>query len=677
LKVVIRYFFLLSVVFIASCKPLPFKVHDGKTAMDLKLYNQSIDFQIKEFHEEKDPIKQEEKAFSIAEAYRQFHDLANAEKWYRQSIDLKGGEKSLFNLGLVLKEQEKYEDAMKVFEQYQRMANNGFEGRKQEYQCKEAMEWKKAFSKIQVHGVDALNTPQNEYGLIPFKQGQFVFSSSRDEATGTNRDGWTGEKFTDIFITDKKNGQFTSPVNFGSPVNTPAHESSPTFSKDFKEMYFIRCKEDQQKSDQYCHLYYSAFNSEHWDEPVKVDIFPDSVNVYDPYLSKDGKLLLFASDAPGGFGSTDIYMVNKVDTGWSSPQNLGGSINTPGSERFPWLDEHGNLYYSSNGLPGMGGLDIYKAVKTKTGYKEPTNLRAPINSGGDDYAYRIDKYKPRDSNDTILYAGYFSSNRAGGKGGDDIYRFEEKWINFFVLRGKVVEKNYEKPDDPESNVLGLKNLPKARVDLKIDGDKIIATTTSDSLGNFVFRLNAETEYKVTASKGGGYFTKSDFTSTVGKRNQDSTIITLHMQIELEKVFPQKMMVIPNIYYDYDKATLRPESKLVLDSILIFFKENPDLTVELGSHTDSRGSDEYNNKLSQARAQSAVDYLVEKGIPRDRLVAKGYGKTMLLNNCTTGAPCSEEEHQKNRRTTFRIVSAKLNLESIQPEEIKVVPKPEDK
>jgi outer membrane protein OmpA-like peptidoglycan-associated protein len=137
-----------------------------------------------------------------------------------------------------------------------------------------------------------------------------------------------------------------------------------------------------------------------------------------------------------------------------------------------------------------------------------------------------------------------------------------------------------------------------------------------------------------------------------------------------------MIVIPNIYYDYDKATLRPESKLVLDSILIFFKENPDLTVELGSHTDSRGSDEYNNKLSQARAQSAVDYLVEKGIPNDRLVAKGYGKTMLLNNCTTGAPCSEEEHQKNRRTTFRIVSAKLNLESIQPEEIKVVPKPPD-
>ncbi len=677
LKVDVRYIVLCVLVAVASCKPLPFKVHDGKTATELKLYNQSIEFLIKEFHEEKDPIKQEAKAFSIAEAYRKFNDLPNAEKWYKQSLDLKGGEKSMFNLGLMLKQQEKYEEAIKIFEQYQRVAGSGFEGRKQEYQSKDALEWKKAFSKVQVINLETLNTAQNDYGLTPYKQGQFVLSSSRDEATGATRDGWTGEKFTDIFTTERKDAKFSAPVGFGAPINTNGHESSPTFSKDFKEMYFIRCKDDQQKSDQYCHLYYSAFNNEHWDEPVKVEIFPDSINVYDPYLSKDGKLLFVAADAPGGFGATDLYMFNRVDTGWGAPQNLGGNINTPGSERFPWLDEHGNLFYSSNGLPGMGGLDIFKAVKTKTGYKEPTNLKAPINSGGDDYAFRIDKYKPRDAGDTVLYSGYFSSNRAGGKGGDDIYRFEEKWINIFVLRGTIVEKNYEKADDPDSKVLGLKPLSKARVDLKNNEDKIIATYTSDSIGRFVFRLNAETDYKVTAGKGGGYFAKSDFTSTKGKRHQDSTVITLHMQIELEKVFPTKLMVIPNIYYDYDKATLRPESKLVLDSILIFFHENPDLTVELGSHTDSRGSDVYNNKLSQERAQSAVDYLVEKGIPKERLIAKGYGKTMLLNNCTTGAPCSEEEHQKNRRTTFRIVSAKLNLESIQPEDIKVVPKPDEK
>jgi outer membrane protein OmpA-like peptidoglycan-associated protein len=322
----------------------------------------------------------------------------------------------------------------------------------------------------------------------------------------------------------------------------------------------------------------------------------------------------------------------------------------------------------------MGGLDIFKASKTKTGFKDPVNIRAPINSGYDDFAFRIDKYKPANEDDTVLLSGYLSSSRPGGKGGDDIYRFEEKWINIFVLRGKVVEKNFENPKDPKSTVLGLKNLPRAKVELKTAGGDVISATSSDTLGNFLFKLNAETDYKLTAIKN-GYFSNNGFTSTKGKRNQDSTLINLYLQIELEKIFESVLLVIPNIYYDYDKATLRPESKLVLDSIMIFFKENPDLTIELGSHTDSRGSDAYNLKLSQARAQSAVDYLVEKGIPKDRLIAKGYGETMLVNKCSNGVECTEEEHQKNRRTTFRVASAKLNLESIEPEDIKVVPKPD--
>ncbi|HWB61908.1 MAG TPA: OmpA family protein [Chitinophagales bacterium] len=671
-----RFLVLVAVIFVASCKTVPFKVNDGPTAVNLKLYNQSIDFLLKEFGAERDPDKKAEKAFTIAESYRQFHDLASAEKWYQQSVDLKMTDKALFQLGMAQKGQEKYAEAMKTFAEYQKVAGTGFEGRQQELQCQQALLWKKDFSKIEIINLQPLNTPANDYALIPFKQNQFVLSSSRDEATGANRDGWTGEKFTDLFITDKTGKIFSTPVNMGPPICTPAHESSAAFSKDGKEIYFIRCQDDQQKSNQYCHLYYSAFNNNHWEEPVKLDFFPDTANVYDPYLSSDGKVLLVASDVPGGFGATDIYIINKVDTGWGMPQNLGGRINTPGSERFPWLDVKGHLFFSSDGLPGMGGLDIFKSLKFKTGYKDPENLKAPINSGADDYAFRIDKYKPDNSDDTVLYAGYFSSNRPGGKGGDDIYRFEEKWLNIFVLRGKIVEKNYEKPDDPDSKVLGMKYLGKARVDLKTPDDKIIASVLSDSLGNFAFRLSSESDYKVSAIKNGYFSNTSSIISTKGKRNQDSTIITLYTQLELEKIFPQKMIVIPNIYYDYDKATLRPESKLVLDSILVFFKDNPDLTIEIGSHTDSRGSDSYNLKLSQARAQSVVDYLVDKGIPKERLIAKGYGETMLVNNCGNGVPCTEEEHQKNRRTTFKVISAKLNLESVQPEDIRVVPKPEE-
>lgn len=319
----------------------------------------------------------------------------------------------------------------------------------------------------------------------------------------------------------------------------------------------------------------------------------------------------------------------------------------------------------------MGGLDVFKTTRTKNGYKDPVNLKWPTNSGADDYAYRIDKYKPANGEDTVLFAAYVSSNRAGGKGGDDIYKIEEKWINLFVLRGKVVEKNYADPANPESQVLGLKPLPKARVELKTPDDKVIATTASDTGGNFVFKLDAETAYKVTAGKN-DYFSNNAFTTTKGLRNQDSSIIRVYVQIELEKIFPEKMLVIPNIYYDYDKATLRPESKLVLDSITIFFKENPDLKIELGSHTDSRGSDAYNLKLSQARAQSAVDYLISKGVPAETLQAKGYGETKLVNNCGNNIKCSEEEHQKNRRTTFRVVSSKMNIESVEPSNIIVDP-----
>ena len=671
MKAITKYFALLF-LFIAGCKTVPFQIKDGKTAREFLVYNQSVEFLLKEYNAERDPIKQQQKAFQLAESYKQFNDYANAEKWYKQSIDLNGGEKSLLQLGLMQKQQEKYEEAYKTFDEYQRISSGGFEGRRQANQCKDAIDWKKSFTKIQLTNLSSLNTPSSDYGLEPFKNNQYVLTSSRDEAMGTEHDGWTGEKFTDLFVAEKTGAGFSSPVAFPATLNSAAHESSVTFSKDCKEIYFVRCKAEPQKENQFCHLYYSALNNEHWSEPVKMDLFPDSVNVYDPYLSKDGKILLAAADGIG-FGATDIFLFTKADSGWNAPQNLGGSINTPYSERFPWLDERGNLYFSSNGLPGMGGLDIFRASHAKNGFKEPFNLKNPINSGADDFAYRIEKYKPLNTDDTVLFAGYLSSNRKGGKGSDDIYRFEEKWKNFFVLKGTAYENIYENPTDGDSKIKGLKPLSRVKIELKKSDGTLVGTTSSDTVGRFQFRIEGETEYKYLASKS-GYFSASNSVASLHK-NQDSTLISAYTEVTLGKIFPQKMLVIPNIYYDYDKATLRPESKLVLDSIMIFFKENPDLTIELGSHTDSRGSDAYNLKLSQARAQSAVDYLISKGIPTERLLAKGYGETKLVNSCGNNSKCTEEDHQKNRRTTFRVASEKLNLESIEPENILIDPKKE--
>ncbi|MBK8657848.1 MAG: OmpA family protein [Bacteroidetes bacterium] len=660
---------LFGLLLIASCKTSRFEVKDGKTARELLLYNQSVDFLLKEFSNARDLSAQQRTALQLGDSYRKFADYANAEKWYKLAVDLNTGEIALFNLGLMQKQQEKYEEAARTFDQYQKLSGTSFEGRKQLKECRDAVEWKKAFTKLQVRNLTNINSPESDYALSLYKNGAFVFSSSRAASTGDLKDGWTGEKFTDIWLS---NSESEAPQNFGTPVNSAAHEGPATFTSDFKEMFFVRCKPEE-NSNQYCSIYYSAFNNGHWNEPAKLDLFPDSVNVFDPFISRDGKFLLVAANPKDNFGETDLYIVSKADSGWSTPQNLGGGINTPKSERSPWLDEKGTLYFASSGLPGMGGLDIFKTTKTKTGYKDPVNMRAPINSGGDDFGFVIDKYKPTNADDTILMSAYFSSNRAGGKGGDDLYRLEEKWINLFVLKGKVVEKNYEQPENPDSKLLGLKNLAKAKVELRTTDEKVIATTVSDTAGNFTFKLEPETDYKLTASKNGFFNNSTTTLSTKGKKNQDSTIISLYAQVELEKIFPSKEIVIPNIYYDYDKATLRPESQLVLDSILIFFTENPDLKIEIGSHTDSRGSDAYNLKLSQARAQSVVDYLISKKVSNETLQAKGYGETKPTNNCVNGAKCTEEEFQKNRRTTFRVVSSKVNLESIEPENILVDPK----
>jgi outer membrane protein OmpA-like peptidoglycan-associated protein len=216
----------------------------------------------------------------------------------------------------------------------------------------------------------------------------------------------------------------------------------------------------------------------------------------------------------------------------------------------------------------------------------------------------------------------------------------------------------------------MKPLEKVKVILKSSADSI--AILSNAAGVFNANLKSETDYKLTYYKP-GYFSATGFVSTKGKRNQDSTYIYLNTLAELDKIFTQKEIVIPNIYYDYNKATLRPESKIVLDSILIFFNSNKELIIEIGSHTDSRGGDAYNEKLSQARAQSVVDYLIEKGIEKDRLAAKGYGEARLVNNCANDVNCTEEEHQKNRRTTFRITGSKQIIQSIEPEDVNTVPK----
>ena len=666
-------------VLISGCKT-PEKPIDGQTAYTLKQYSIATTLLQKEFESEKDPVKKKEKANQIADATRQYNNTAGAAEWYRKAADL-GDEQALYKLGQMQMMNEQYDKAIESFNKFGSIdAASKYLSQSAVKNCQNALGWKQAFTKTQVTNLSYINTPQSDFSPVLYK-GRLVFSSSRNEAKGEMRNAWTGEKSADIFIINlKENAKAQS---FSDSINTKDYEGTCTFSKDGNEIYFTRCKaldESDKKNkptqNEYCHVYHSRSYNGAWSEPEQLKLFADTVNVGQPALSKDGKYLFVSSDLKAGFGGKDLYFFTKTDSGWSAPSNAGTYVNTSGDEMFPWLDERNNLYFASNGLPGMGGLDIFKAVKGKTLWKDAQNLKSPINSGADDFGFIIEKYKPVNADDSILFSGYFTSCRAGGKGADDIYRFEDKWVNFFILKGKVLTKHYEDPENPDSKLLGMIPVPGAKVELKNPlTDAVIATKNCDKDGNYNFKLDGETNYKLSASQA-GFLNKNETTTTKGLRNQDSTYITVYKDIEVEKIFKERLIVIPNIYYDYDKATLRPESEAVLDSILVFFKDNKDLTIEIGSHTDSRGSDAYNLKLSQARAQSVVDYLIAKGIAQERLVAVGYGETKLVNKCSNGVECTEEEHQKNRRTTFRIIGSKQKIESVEPDYIPVEGKPTD-
>jgi outer membrane protein OmpA-like peptidoglycan-associated protein len=373
----------------------------------------------------------------------------------------------------------------------------------------------------------------------------------------------------------------------------------------------------------------------------------DKYSTGHPSLTIDGSTMYFISDMPGGYGGTDIYVVYKSGNGWGKPINLGYTINTTTDEMFPFIASDGTLYFSSDGLPGLGGLDVFKSTKNGTEWTKPENLHAPINSNNDDFAFTIDAKRNQ---------GYLSSNRSGGKGNDDIYAFvpaKAPQVNC-LLKGKITERNTNTPiADATVKLISMSN-----------GMEQSVVTGSD--GVYIFDLNPESNYTIYATKK-GYFTEVKTLSTIGKNCSSPLEQNLQIDLSISKIpdGPIKIIAgqddnsglplpkINHIYYDFDKADIRPDAQMELDKIVTFMKDNPDMIIELGSHTDSRGKADYNLDLSQRRAASAVAYIVSQGIEQDRISAKGYGESTLVNKCKDGVTCTETEHQQNRRTEFLI------------------------
>lgn len=590
--------------------------------------------------------------FKMAECYRIMNVPLKAELNYKKAINNGFTDPiAVYYLAEMQKKNSKYEDAKTNYKKYKELAPNDTKGDDGLRSCELAQKWMDNPSGYIVENMKFFNSKQDDYApaIANADNGTVYFTSSRDGSTGNAIHGATGQNFADIFMSkmDRK-GTWSEPVPLPGSINTELDEGAPCVSKDFKTLYFTRCKFSKNKVSG-CQIYYSESQGEEWGKEKQINIISDSLVVAHPAISPDELTLYFVSDIAGGQGGKDIWKITRSNKGddWSKPENLGPSINTPMDEVFPYVHADGTLYFSSNGRIGMGGLDIYKATPKADGTWKVENLEYPINSNADDFGivFQSDKEK-----------GYFTSSR-NSRSDDDIYAFSLPPLKFSVIGTIKDEKSNE---------------PLADANVKsISSDGITIDTKTDKTGVFRLNLKPNTDYVFIASHD-GYLNGKDRETTKGlETSRDFKALLLLSSIA-------KPIDLPNIFYDFAKFDLRPESMVALDKLVETLNDNPSITIELGSHTDAVGSDVDNQVLSQKRAQSVVNYLIEKGIAADRLVAKGYGKTvpktvdekMAEQNTFLKAgdildetfvkSLKDEDLQKianqiNRRTEFRVLS----------------------
>ena len=463
--------------------------------------------------------------------------------------------------------------------------------------AQQAPVWKKQGSRYTVKRMDVFNSRRAEYS--PMLSGdqfdQLYFSSTRNDATGDELSGITGTKNGDIFVSQKDDkGKWSKPEVVNGGLNTEADEGASCLSPDQREMYLTQCVTDP-SYPRYAQIVKSNRSDAAWGKASSVELTKDTLSCFaHPAVSPDGQWLYFVSDMPGGKGGLDIWRVRITSAGYGGVENLGEPINTPGNEMFPTFRPNGDLYFSSDGHPGMGGLDIFIAHPGKTGRYVLEHPGYPLNSQGDDFGMTFEGVKNR---------GFFSSNRNDGRGWDHIYSFVNPEIVQSVKGWVYEQEGYE--------------LPAAQVYMVgSDGTNLKLGVKSD--GSFEKELTPGVEYMFLATCKGFL-----------NHKEELKVVPMNDSHEYVLQFPLASITAPvlidNIFYDFNKATLRPESQTALDELVKLLNENPNVTIELSSHCDYKGSSAYNKLLAQRRAESVVNYLVDKGIARDRLSPVGYGK----------------------------------------------------
>ena len=594
-------------------------------------------------------------AFRMAECNRMINSTAKAVSGYMNALRYDYPDSILYlRLGQMQQKNGRYADAIKNYDAYLQydptsvLAFNGVEG------SQKALEWKKNPTRYVVKRMDKFNSRRGEFSpmLLGPDYDQLYFASSRSKDKDQKVSAITGQNNNNFYVIKKdEQGNWLQPEELEDEVNTEFDEGTPSFTPDGNTMYYTYCTQAPE-GDRTAEIYMSSRSSAKWGKGTKVEILKDSVTALaHPSVSPDGRWLYFVSDAVGGQGGKDIFRARINGNDFGPMENLGPEINTPGDEVFPYVRDSVTLYFASNGHPGMGGLDIFRATLDSTEHWHVENMRSPINSNGDDFGITFEGVHER---------GFFSSNRNDARGYDHLYSFELP-----VITVKI-----------EGIVFDVDEVPIEGATVRIVGrDGLNAKVLTMKNGEYEVELERDIRYVMMASARG--FLNQNFELKTGAEEKNETYI---VDFYLSPI--TKPVVIENIFYDFDKATLRPESKAALDEMIKMLNDNPNVTIELGAHTDRKGTDKYNEGLAQRRAQSVVDYLIEGGIAPDRLEAKGYGESVpkvinkkmarehdfLHEGDTLSAPFIEKltpEQQEiadqiNRRTEFKVLRTNYNL-----------------
>ena len=627
---------------------------DADIAFDNHQYFNAIELYKQAYTKVKKADVKSKILFRTAQSYQEINDLKGAETYYSKAIKAKYPDPSaILFLADVLKAQKRYPDAIVEYNNYKKEMPSDVRGENGVKSCELAQQWKDAKNtpetRLKVENMALINSKESDFSpaYADKKYTTLVFTSTRPGATGAI-DITTGQNHSDLYETKlDKNGKWSTPTALAGNIVSKMNEASVAISKKGDVMFMTRCPEKKNSSLK-CQLYVCKKQGPSWAEPELLPFCVDSIAFAHPSISLNGKVLYFTSKLPGGYGGKDIWMCSYDDKAktWGQPVNLGASVNTQGDEMYPYIaDDDKTLYFSSNYHLGMGGLDIFKVEKNADGKftKAPENLKHPMNSEGDDFGIIFEGKKIK---------GYFTSNREGGKGSDDIYSFILPPL-IFNLTGTVVS---EENNEPILNAI---------VRLKgSSGDMYEFKTLAD--GKYSFKLKENTSYEVTVATDKSTSSQTFKIGFLATKDMGKlTTVDENESKDFIKDFaltPVKAEIrFPAVQYDLGLATLRPESKDSLNFLYQTLIDNPGIVIELQSHTDSRGSDAKNQLLSEERAKSCVTYLSEeKKIPLARLTSKGWGEgKLLIKDAVINKMKTKEEkealHQKNRRTVFRIVS----------------------